>query len=86
MMVQPVSMEPFVASVEQIRGDFFLVFVQPQGTLRGRYRLWQSGEGLQSLVEWTLSAGRAPSRSASMSAHASTGAGCGRAPSNREVR
>jgi VWFA-related protein len=46
---------------EQIRGDFFLVFVQPQGTLRGRYRLWQSGEGLQSLVEWTLSAGRAPS-------------------------
>ncbi len=35
---------------ERINNEFNLIFLQPQGTMRGRYRLWYPSEGLQSLL------------------------------------
>ena len=44
------------------RGGFTLVFVQPQGAVRGRYRLWSPGHGLSSLLALEL---RGPGRDGS---------------------
>jgi VWFA-related protein len=46
---------------DRIHGGFVLVFVQPQGALRGPYRLWAPSEGLDALLNLDIKA-RAPGR------------------------
>jgi VWFA-related protein len=50
----------YYESAEWLRGEFFLVFFQPQGALGGRHRLWQAGEGLLPLFDFVVAAGRTP--------------------------
>lgn len=38
------------SGTEQVRGSFVLVFLQPQGSVRGPYRLWYPSEGVLALL------------------------------------
>jgi VWFA-related protein len=45
------------------RRGFSLVFLEPQGNVQGRYRLWRPGHGLAFLLTWPI-VGEAPDRQA----------------------
>lgn len=57
--VKPLEIWSYTGT-DRIRGEFALVFLQPAGNRQGRYRLWNPGEGLASLVDTGIGAGAGP--------------------------